>query len=211
MIIAVDGPAASGKGTLSARLAAHYGLPHLDTGLLYRGVGHSVIEKLDTPELEDAGIKAARTLDANALDAELLGSSEVAMAASRIARIPEVRAALLQLQRDFAAQPHGAVLDGRDIGTKICPHADVKLFVTATPEARANRRWKQLSNNGVMVQESEILAQISARDESDRTNPAGTFYPADDAHLLDTTKMDIEAAFRAAIAVVDKAVARKAD
>lgn len=211
MIIAIDGPAASGKGTIASQLAAHYGLPHLDTGLLYRAVGLAVIDQLDGPGLEAAAIAAAQNLDTSKLDAEILGSADIARAASQIAAIPGVRQALHQFQRDFATQPGGAVLDGRDIGTRICPEAEAKLFITASPEARAARRTAQLRARGQSMDVLEMLGQINARDANDRANAAGAFYRAEDAHLLDTTKMDIEAALRAAIAVVDAALARKAE
>lgn len=209
MIIAVDGPAASGKGTVSSGLARHYQLPNLDTGLLYRAVGLATIDKLDDPALDRLATIAARDIDTNTLDPDALGRPEVAVAAAKVARIPDVRSALRQFQQGFARQDGGAILDGRDIGTRICPDADVKLFVTATPEVRATRRTNQLIGRGQAVQQSDILAQIIARDESDRENPAGAFYLADDAHLLDTTDLSIEAALRAAVAIVDKAMAGK--
>lgn len=211
MIIAVDGPAASGKGTIARGLARHYGLPHLDTGLLYRAVGLAVIEDLDAPDLERRAVAAARAVDPDHLDPEVLGTAEVALAASSVARLESVRAALRQFQRDFAKQPGGAVLDGRDIGTRICPEADAKIYVTATPEVRARRRTAELRLRGLQADEEEILHQIRARDENDQSNPAGAFYLAEGAHLLDTTDLDIEAALRAAVAIADKAVARKAE
>lgn len=207
MIIAIDGPAASGKGTIGAGLAEHYGLPHLDTGLLYRAVGLEVIKVLDLPGFTWAAIKAAKELDPTQLDKEALGGPEVALAASRVSRIEEVREALRQFQRDFASQPGGAVLDGRDIGTRICPDADVKLFITANPEVRARRRAEQLRAQGKDVSDEQMLDQIIARDEADRDNPAGAFYVAKDAHLLDTSEMDIEAALRAALAITEAVMA----
>jgi CMP/dCMP kinase len=210
VIIAVDGPAASGKGTLGARLAAHYGLPHLDTGILYRGVGLAVIDALDAPDLETRAVAAAEALDKAHLDPAVLGTAEVGLAASRVSHFEAVRAALRQYQRDFAAQPGGAVLDGRDIGTRICPDADVKFFVIAAPETRARRRREQLADRGIAISADEMLAQIQARDAADRANPAGAFYRAADAHLLDTTDLGIEAAFRAALTIVEGAIARKA-
>lgn len=209
MIIAVDGPAASGKGTMAALLARHYGLPHLDTGLLYRGVGRAVIAALADPGLEARAVKAAVGLDKKNLDPVTLGTPEIGLAASQVSRFGRVRAALLQHQRDFAAQPGGAVLDGRDIGTRICPDADVKFFITAAPEVRARRRAEQLAAQGVKANEAEILSQILDRDAADRDNPAGAFYPAKDAHLLDTSELDIETAFRAALGIVEAAIARK--
>jgi cytidylate kinase len=205
VIIAVDGPAASGKGTIAARLARHYGLAHLDTGLLYRAVGLAVFDFADDPDFESMAVAAAKSLDTSGLDPELLGTAEAGMAASRVSRIEEVRAALRELQTDFAHQPSGAVLDGRDIGSRICPDADVKFWITASPEARARRRTGQLLERGLEADEADIYDQILARDDADRNNPAGAFWRADDAHLLDTTEMDIEAAFRAAVAIVDGA------
>lgn len=211
MIIAVDGPAASGKGTLATGLARHYGLPHLDTGLLYRAVGLAVGEREDGPEFERAAIAAARALDAAHLsDIEALTSAETGVLASRVAVIAEVRAALFAFQRDFATQPGGAVLDGRDIGTKICPDADVKLFIQADSKARMERRAKQLEQRGVVVDRYALYHQIEERDARDMLNPHGGFYKADDAHLLDTTLLDIEAALRAAIEIVDRTMALKA-
>lgn len=209
MIIALDGPAASGKGTLAKALARHYGLPHLDTGLLYRAVGVAVAEAADDPNFEDQAVAAARTLDHEGIDADALSTAEAGIAASKIAHFEAVRAALRQYQRDFANQPGGAVLDGRDIGSRICPDAEVKLWVTASPKTRARRRTEQIRARGLKVLEADILAQILARDEADWTNPAGAFYPADDAHLLDTSEMDIKAALRAAIAIVEAARAGK--
>ena len=209
MIIAIDGPAASGKGTIATGLAKHYSLPHLDTGLLYRAVGLAVLDALDAPDLEMRAIDAARNIDTDHLDPEILGTAEVAVAAAKVARIEDVRVVLRQFQRDFAAQPQGAVLDGRDIGTRICPDADAKLYITASAQIRAERRTAQLRARGTKVSESEILAQIIARDESDKSNPAGAFYLANDAHLLDTSKLDIEAALRAAIEIVDATMAGK--
>jgi cytidylate kinase len=203
MIIAVDGPAASGKGTLAQGLARHFGLPCLDTGLLYRAVGFKAGADDGAPDYWGRAIAAARSLDPARLETGRLGTAEVALLASQVARIPEVRAALIDFQRDFAAQPGGAVLDGRDIGTRICPEADVKLFITADPGVRAARRAAQLTAKGQAITTGEILRQIIARDENDRSNPAGAFYPAADAHLLDTSELDIDAALRAAIAIVE--------
>ncbi|MDR3475458.1 MAG: (d)CMP kinase [Devosia sp.] len=210
MIIAVDGPAASGKGTLAAGLAAHFGLPHLDTGLLYRAVGLAVASRIEATDFERRAIAAAEALDPTHLDPLRLGTAEAALLASRVARLPEVRAALREFQRGFAAQPGGAVLDGRDIGTRICPDAAVKLFITADTAVRADRRTSQLRARGLTVDRDEIFRQIAARDENDRNNPAGAFYAAADAHLLDTTDLDIEAALRAAIEIVEAAKAGKA-
>jgi cytidylate kinase len=212
MIIAVDGPAASGKGTLAAGLARHYGLPHLDTGLLYRAVGLASAEAVDTPDFEPTAIAAARALDAAHLaDLDALTAAETGVLASKVAVIAEVRAALFDFQRNFALQPGGAVLDGRDIGTKICPDADVKLFIQADSKARMERRARQLEARGVVVDRYALFHQIEERDARDMLNPNGGFYQAEDAHLLDTTQMSIEAALRAAIAIVDKVQALKAE
>jgi cytidylate kinase len=211
MIIAVDGPAASGKGTLAAGLAAHFGLPHLDTGLLYRAVGRAVRNHVEAADFEARAIAAARGLDADHLAVvDELTTAEAGILASKVAVIAEVREAMRQYQRDFAHQPGGAVLDGRDIGTVVCPDADVKLFIVADARARAERRARQFEARGQEVDREALHAQIEERDERDRNNPHGGFYQADDAHLLDTTQLDIEAALRAAIAIVDGAMARKA-
>jgi len=209
LIIAVDGPAASGKGTIAARLAAHYGLPFLDTGLLYRAVGMGVMAS--GASLDDAGAAeaVARTLDAAHLsDDPRLTTGEAGEAASRIAGYSGVRGALLELQRDFAAQLGGAVLDGRDIGTVIAPHAPAKLYVTATPEVRATRRWKQLTARGDAIAYEDMLADILRRDERDAGRGAAPMVQAEDAVLLDTTEMDIEAAFDAARRIVEAARVR---
>jgi len=211
MIVAVDGPAASGKGTLAVGLARHYGLPHLDTGLLYRAVGLKVAKALDTPEFETRAIAAAQALDAAHLtDRAELTSAEAGVLASKVAVIGPVREAMRQYQRDFARQPGGAVIDGRDIGTVICPDADVKLFIEADSKARMERRARQLEAKGLPVDRYALYHQIEERDARDRANPNGAFYPAADAHLLDTTRLDIDAALRAAVAIVDGAMERKA-
>jgi cytidylate kinase len=211
MIIAVDGPAASGKGTLAQGLARHYGLPHLDTGLLYRAVGLAVRDAVETPAFEARAIAAARALDAGRLsDTERLTSAEAGSLASKVAVIGPVREALRDFQRDFARQPGGAVLDGRDIGTVICPDADVKLFIEADPKSRMERRARQFEARGQVVDRYALYHQIVERDARDRANPNGGFYQASDAHLLDTTRLDIEAALRAAVAIVDGVMAGKA-
>lgn len=211
MIIAVDGPAASGKGTLAAGLARHYGLPHLDTGLLYRAVGLAVADHVDTPGFEAAATAAARALDATQLrDIEALTAAETGVLASKVAVIGPVRQALFDYQRAFATQPGGAVLDGRDTGTRIAPDADAKLFIQADSKARMERRARQLEARGLVVDRYVLYHQIEERDARDMANPNGGFYRAADAHLLDTTLLDIEAALRAAIAIIDRAVASKA-
>jgi cytidylate kinase len=211
MIIAVDGPAASGKGTLALGLARHYGLPHLDTGLLYRAVGLAAREAADTERFETAAIAAAKALDPSHLtDLAQLTSAEAGSLASIVAVIADVRAALYEFQRRFALQPGGAVLDGRDIGTKIAPDADVKLFIEADSKSRMERRARQFEARGEAVDRYALYHQIEERDARDRANPVGGFYPAPDAHLLDTTRLDIDAALRAAVAIVDGAMAQKA-
>jgi len=206
LIIAVDGPAASGKGTIAARLAREYGLAHLDTGLLYRAVGMGLLDAGLSLDDEAAAEEVARALDASHLtDAERLTSGEAGEAASRIAGYTGVRAALLAFQKAFAAQAGGAVLDGRDIGTVITPEAPAKLFVTATPEVRATRRWKQLTARGTQIAFEDMLADIVRRDERDAGRGAAPMIQAEDAILLDTTGMGIEAAFDAARRIVEAA------
>lgn len=204
LVIAVDGPAASGKGTLARRLAAHYGLPHLDTGLLYRGVAHAVLAAgaaLDAPVV--AAEHAAR-LDVKALDESLLRGREMGEAASIVAAIPDVRAALLKLQRRFARGNKGAVLDGRDIGTVICPDAKAKLFVTATPEVRAARRLKELAGRGEPADFDSILRDIRRRDARDSGRADAPLKMADDAVTLDTSALTIDEAFDAARRIVER-------
>jgi cytidylate kinase len=210
MIIAVDGPAASGKGTLASGLARHYNLPYLDTGLLYRAVGRAVEAYENAPDFEARAIAAAQDLDEDDIEPEFLLSAKVGTLASKVAVIGDVRAALFDYQRQFALQAGGAVLDGRDIGTKIAPEADVKLFIQADSKARMERRARQLEARGQVVDRYALYHQIEERDARDMQNPNGGFYKADDAHLLDTTLLDIEAALRAAIAIVDGTMARKA-
>jgi cytidylate kinase len=205
MIIAIDGPAASGKGTLGKRLAAHYGLRHLDTGLLYRAVAKALLDAGHRPDDRAHAIAAAKAINPAEFDEAALKRYEIGEAASIVSAIPEVRAALFDFQREFAAAPPGAVLDGRDIGTVICPNADVKIFVVASPEARARRRALEQSGQGESVDEAEILADILRRDERDRTRATAPLVQAPDAHLLDTTHLDIDAAFRAAVAIVEAA------
>lgn len=209
LIIAVDGPAASGKGTIAARLAATWGLPHLDTGLLYRAVGLGVLDRGGSLDDAAAAEAVARALDAGQLsDTERLTGRGAGEAASRVAGYPGVRAALLEFQRTFANQPGGAVLDGRDIGTVIAPHAQAKLFVTATPEVRATRRWKQLTGRGEVIAYEDMLEDIIRRDQRDAGRGAAPMVQAEDAVLLDTTDMDIETAFDAARRIVEAARVR---
>ncbi len=203
MIIAIDGPAAAGKGTLARRLAEHYGLRYLDTGALYRAVGLAVMRAGGDPEDAAAAEAAARNLDPGLMEDPELRAAGTGVAASKVAAVPGVRAALLDFQRAFAAQAPGAVLDGRDIGTVVCPEADVKLFVTASPEVRARRRWLELKEAGEEVPFEEILAQVRERDARDMNRAEAPLRPAPDAHLLDTSELDIEAAFRAARRIID--------
>jgi cytidylate kinase len=205
MIIAIDGPAASGKGTLGRKLAIHFGLRHLDTGLLYRAVARALIDAGGRLDDREEAVAAARRIDAARLDEGRLKARGMAEPASIVSAIPEVRAALVDLQRSFAAAPPGAVLDGRDIGTVICPDADVKIFVDAAPEVRASRRAVELRAKGEAVDEAAILADIVRRDTRDRARAVAPLVPAPDAHLLDTTHLDIDAAFRAAVAIVEAA------
>jgi cytidylate kinase len=209
MIIAVDGPAASGKGTLAKGLARHYGLPHLDTGLLYRAVGRAVREFEGTADYDARAIVAAQTLDYDDLDPVILQGPGMGPAASKVSTISGVREALYEFQREFATRPDGAVLDGRDIGTVIAPDADVKLFIIADSRRRAERRSRQFERRGESFDLDAIQASIEDRDRRDRENPHGGFYPADDAHLLDTTELSIDGALRAAVAIVDGVMARK--
>jgi CMP/dCMP kinase len=203
MIIAIDGPAASGKGTLGRRLAAHYGFAHLDTGLIYRAVGKALLDAGHPLENREAAVAAARALDPSRFDEIALKSDRVGNAASAIAVIPEVRAALLSFQREFASRQPGAVLDGRDIGTVICPQAEVKIFVTASAEERARRRLRELQGRGENPDQGAILRDILQRDERDASRSVAPFRRAEDAHLLDTTALDIDAAIRAAIDIVE--------
>lgn len=195
LTIAIDGPAAAGKGTLSRALAQAFGLAHLDTGLIYRAAGRRTLD--GTPALE-----AAQSLTAEDLEADDLRTPEVARAASVVAAIPEVRSALVDFQRAFARRQGGAVLDGRDIGTVICPEAEVKFFVTASDEVRANRRFLELRDGGHEVTEEEVLADLRERDARDSARTAAPLKPAEDAVILDTSDMPIEAVVDTAIAMV---------
>jgi cytidylate kinase len=203
VIIAIDGPAASGKGTLARRLATHYGLRHLDTGLLYRAVAKKLLAAGHRLDDRARAAAAAKSLEAAELADPALKSHAFGEASSIVSVIPEVRAALFDFQRAFAAAPPGAVLDGRDIGTVICPDAEVKIFVTASPQARARRRYLEQAANGQSVNEADILTDIARRDERDSNRAAAPLKPAVDAYLLDTTHLDIDAAFRAAVDIVE--------
>jgi cytidylate kinase len=205
MIIAIDGPAASGKGTLGKRLAAWYGLRHLDTGLLYRAVAQSVLAA--GHQLDDAAcaVAAAQSLDPARFDEATLKSHAAGEAASVVSAIPEVRAALFRLQQEFAAVSPGAVLDGRDIGTVICPYADAKIFVTASPEVRARRRAIEMRSRGQAADETAILEDIRRRDERDSQRAVAPLKPAADARILDTSDLDVDAVLRRAIIIVEEA------
>jgi cytidylate kinase len=202
MIIAVDGPAASGKGTIARALARHYGLPHLDTGLLYRAVAATVLREGLDPAIEADAVSSCSFAD-RLLDDPWLRSDEVGKAASVVSAHPLVRAALLHRQRKFAQQPGGAVLDGRDIGTVIAPDADVKLFVKATPTIRAQRRHLELRKQGVNASLDKVLADIRARDDRDSRRSEAPMRQAEGAAVLDTSFLSIDAALQRAIALVE--------
>lgn len=205
MIIAVDGPAAAGKGTIARALAKHFGYHFLDTGSLYRMVGLAALKAAGEPITPEAAIAAARALNPQKFDDAELRNERVGAAASVVAAMPDVRAALLDVQRAFARKEPGAVLDGRDIGTVICPDADAKLFITASPEVRAARRQKELGASDYEA----VLADIRARDERDSKRAAAPLVPAKDAVVIDTSELGIEAAIAAAVrAVTDKSLAR---
>jgi cytidylate kinase len=207
MIIAVDGPAASGKGTIAKALARHYRLPHMDTGLLYRAVALNLLRFGGDPESEFAAARACDFSQTDFDDPELK-SEAAGGVASRISAYPLVRAALAERQRDFAGQEGGAVLDGRDIGTVIAPEADAKLFVTASPEIRARRRFEELIRMGLTVHYEDVLLDIRARDERDTGRAAAPLVMAEDATLLDTSGMDVDEAIAAAVEAVERRLAR---
>jgi len=203
MIIAIDGPSASGKGTLAKKLAEHYQLAYLDTGLLYRKVAYDVLHAGEDPANIEAAEKAARNLDIANMEEGLLRSGKIAEAASIVAAEPRVRAAILEFQRNFAKNPKGAVLDGRDIGSFVCPDADFKLFITASPEVRAKRRFLELVATGYTGTLEQVTREIEARDARDRNRKIAPLKQAEDAHLLDTSNLDIETAFRTAVEWID--------
>ncbi|HZY14159.1 MAG TPA: (d)CMP kinase [Beijerinckiaceae bacterium] len=204
VIVAIDGPAASGKGTLARRLAEHYGLPHLDTGLLYRATARTLIDEGRRLDDVAAAVKAARGLALIDFDEAALRGREMGEAASVVAALPEVRAALVQAQQSFARRIGGAVLDGRDIGTVICPDATVKIFVTASPETRAQRRALELRSRGESSDYAKVLADILHRDRRDSSRATAPLKPAADAMILDTTDLDVEGTFREAQRLVEK-------
>ena len=203
MIIAIDGPAASGKGTIARQIAAVYGLHHLDTGLLYRAVAKALLDGGHAPDDVARATDAAVMLDPTKFEDNALKLQAITEAASVVAAIPQVRQALINYQRGFATKPPGSVLDGRDIGTVIAPGADVKLFVVASPEVRAFRRTLELQARGETADEQEVLADLLRRDERDSRRTAAPLKAAPDAHLLDTTHLGIDAAFRAAVDIIE--------
>lgn len=202
MLIAIDGPAASGKGTLARRLARHFNVPHLDTGLLYRATAAGLLDKGCRLDDVERAVGMARGLALVDFNEERLRGREMGEAASVVAAIPEVREALVEAQRRFASRPEGAVLDGRDIGTVICPDAPVKIFVTASPETRAQRRALELAGRGEKVDYAAVLEDIRKRDARDAGRATAPLKAADDAVTLDTTLLDIDAAFAAALKIV---------
>ena len=203
MIIAIDGPAASGKGTLGKRLAAHYGYRHLDTGVIYRAVAYALMEAGADLHNEVLAVSAALELDPEKFGNPVLKTQKVGEAASVVSAIPKVREVLVNFQRQFAADPPGAVLDGRDIGTVICPDADVKIFVVADPKVRARRRTLEAKARGEKADEAAVLQDILQRDERDKNRAVAPLKPAPDAYLLDNSNLDIEAGVRAAIDIVE--------
>jgi cytidylate kinase len=203
MIIAVDGPLASGKGTISRAISQHLGIPYLDTGSLYRATGLALIDAKADPTDADRAGELAANLDIDAIDETRIRTAEAGLMASKIAALPQVRDALFKLQRDFALQPGGAVLDGRDIGTVICPDADVKIYVVADAETRARRRWKELIAKGQDISYENMLAQTLERDERDANRTDAPMRAADDATLLDTSTLSIDAAVAEAVRLVE--------
>lgn len=203
MIIAIDGPAASGKGTLGKRLAHHYGFRHLDTGVIYRAVAHALMEAGADLTDEVRAVAVAMELDPEKFGNPILKTQKVGDAASVVSAIPKVRAALIDFQRNFAAGPPGAVLDGRDIGTVICPDADVKIFVVADAHVRARRRTLEARARGEQADEAAVLADILKRDERDQNRAAAPLKAAPDAYLLDNSQLDIEGGVRAAIDIIE--------
>ena len=209
LLIAIDGPAASGKGTLARRLAAHFGLRHLDTGLTYRAVADRMLAAGADLADEEAAIAAAKALDLAKLDRLRLSQHAIGEAASRVAIMSRLRRVLVEMQRSFAREGHGAVLDGRDIGTVVLPDAPAKLYVTASPEERARRRVLEMRDDGIHLNAADVLADLKRRDARDATRTDSPLKPAPDAYLLDTTDLDIETAFRAAVDYVSRAIASR--
>ncbi len=206
--IAIDGPAAAGKGTLSRRIAETYGFHHLDTGLTYRATAKALLDAGETLDDEKVAEKMAREVELAGLDRDILSKHEIGEAASKIAVMPSVRRALVEAQRRFSEKTPGTVLDGRDIGTVVCPQAPVKLYVTASPEVRAKRRYDEITGKGESADFDVIFEDVKRRDERDMGRADSPLKPADDAHLLDTSEMSIEAAFQAAKSIIDAALSR---
>ncbi|EJL51765.1 cytidylate kinase [Rhizobium sp. CF122] len=206
--IAIDGPAAAGKGTLSRRIAETYGFHHLDTGLTYRATAKALLDAGLTLDDEAVAEKMAREVELAGLDRDILSKHEIGEAASKIAIMPAVRRALVEAQRRFSEKAPGTVLDGRDIGTVVCPAAPVKLYVTASPEVRAKRRYDEIRGKGGIADFDAIFDDVKRRDERDMGRADSPLKPAEDAHLLDTSEMSIEAAFQAAKSIIDAALSR---
>lgn len=205
-VVAIDGPAAAGKGTLSRRIAETYGFQHLDTGLTYRATAKALLDAGLPLDDEQVAEEMARELDLGGLDRSVLSRHEIGEAASKIAVMSSVRSALVEAQQAFSRREPGTVLDGRDIGTVVCPHAPVKLYVTASPEVRARRRFDEIIAGGGEADFEAIFADVKKRDERDMGRADSPLRPADDAHLLDTSEMSIEAAFQAAKSLIDAAL-----
>ena len=208
-IIAIDGPAASGKGTLARKLASHYGFSYLDTGLTYRAVADELLKRRFPLNDEDIALKTASLIDFGSLDRAHLSEHEIGEAASKVAVMGRLRKTLVDMQKAFAEQSKGAVLDGRDIGTVVCPDADVKLYIIAAAEVRAERRYNEMVGKGEKVDYNAILADLKRRDERDMKRAESPLKPAKDAHLLDTTKLSIEGAFAAACAIIDPIIEKR--
>lgn len=208
-IIAIDGPAASGKGTLARKLASHYGFSYLDTGLTYRAVADQLLKRRFPLNDEDIALKTASLIDFGSLDRAHLSEHEIGEAASKVAVMGRLRKTLVDMQKAFAEQSKGAVLDGRDIGTVVCPDADVKLYIIAAAEVRAERRYNEMVGKGEKVDYNAILADLKRRDERDMKRAESPLKPAKDAHLLDTTKLSIEGAFAAACAIIDPIIEKR--
>ena len=208
-IIAIDGPAASGKGTLARKLASYYGFSYLDTGLTYRAVADELLKRRFPLNDEDIALKTASLIDFGSLDRAHLSEHEIGEAASKVAVMGRLRKTLVDMQKAFAEQSKGAVLDGRDIGTVVCPDADVKLYIIAAAEVRAERRYNEMVGKGEKADYNAILADIKRRDERDMKRAESPLKPAKDAHLLDTTKLSIEGAFAAACAIIDPIIEKR--
>ncbi|MET3588975.1 cytidylate kinase [Bartonella silvatica] len=207
-VIAIDGPAASGKGTLARKIAAHYHFHHLDTGLTYRGVAYALLQQKFALDDEKSALACAEEIDFNALNPALLSSHELGEAASKIALSPNVREILVTKQRDFAKTPPGSVLDGRDIGTVVCPDADIKFYIIADVKIRAKRRYQEILKRGLQADYHEILSELEQRDSRDMTRKQSPLKPATNALLLDTSELSIEATFAIACTFIDPVINR---